>query len=223
MKHRLTRPNIKTWQLILLLLPSIFLAISFLRLDHIRMTELRSAVLDADELGDDVLLEESLSSLKNFSTSHAIINITEENGKNVISFGTGPFYLEHSYRLAAEAALEEAESKLTKVENPYGNIYLLASEACKPQGIANGWNWTSPEYIACMTSEIGKYPASAEIVDTLSAKIPSTELYRREYSSPIWAPTFGGFVTLFCLILIVVIFTRFIIWIVFRLSLLFLK
>jgi len=110
-----------------------------------------------------------------------------------LSFGTGPFYLEHSYHLAADAALSEAETKLTKDDNnPYGNIYILASDVCKPLAAANGWIWSSPGYINCMTTEIQKYPSSSELVDTLVADIPSTELYRREFSSPLWAPSFSG-------------------------------
>ena len=39
--------KIKTWQLILVLVPLLFLDATLLRLDHIKMTELRDAVLAA--------------------------------------------------------------------------------------------------------------------------------------------------------------------------------
>ena len=72
-----------------------------------------------------------------------------------------------------------------------------------------------------MTSEIQKYPAADEINDTIMAKLPSTELYRKEYASPIWAPTLTGFMILITLVIIVVIFIRAIVWAILRLSLLF--
>ena len=60
-----------------------------------------------------------------------------------------------------------------------------------------------------------------ELNDKIAASLPSTELYRKDFASPIWAPTLTGFMILMTLIIIVVIFIRGIIWIILRLSLLF--
>ena len=109
-----------------------------------------------------------------------------------VSFGTGPFYLEHQYIRAANKALAEAEEAMTGDANPNGNIYAAAAEVCKAAALANGWTWSSPEYINCMVSEIQKYPAADEIQDTIIAALPSTELYRHNYASPVWAPTLTG-------------------------------
>ena len=76
--------------------------------------------------------------------------------------------------------------------NPNGNIYALASETCKAQAISNGWTWDNPNYINCMISEIQKYPAADEIQDKIMASLPSTELYRHNYASPVWAPTWSS-------------------------------
>ena len=97
----------------------------------------------------------------------------------------------------------------------------MASEVCRAEAIANGWTWSSPEYINCMVSEIQKYPAANEIEDTIIAALPSTELYRHNYASPIWAPTLSGFMLLITVLIIVVIFIRAIVWVILRLSLLF--
>ena len=148
--------------------------------------------------------------------------MVDENGKQKIMFGTGPFYLEHQYLRAANKALEEAEAKMGDGGNPNGNIYQKASEVCRPQAIAGGWSWNSPNYINCMMGEIEKYPSSQDLQAQLVAELPSTELYRKNYASPIWAPNFTGWMILVTLVLIVVIFIRFIIWVVLRLSLLFL-
>ena len=185
------------------------------------MTELRSAVLAADESEDDEKTMEALEELKSYVFSNIVINVVDDNGLQRVTFGTGPFYLEHMYIRAANKALAEAEASLTGDSNPNGNIYALAADVCKPQALANGWTWSSPEYINCMVSEIQKYPAANEIQDTIIASLPSTELYRKNYASPLWAPTLTGFMILITLIIIVVIFIRGIVWVVLRLALLF--
>ena len=213
--------QVKTWQLFLVLLPLLFVDATLLRIDHIKMTELRSAVLRADEEDDDEKIMQSLEELKEFVFSNIIINVVDDNGLQKITFGTGPFYLEHQYIRAANAALEEAEKNFASDNNPYGNIYGMASDVCRPLAIANGWAWNDARYINCMMSEIQKYPASDDIQDKIVASLPSTELYRKNYASPVWAPTFTGFMILITLVVIVVIFIRGLIWVVLRLSLLF--
>ena len=214
--------HLETWKLLLILIPLAFLALTFLRLDHIEMTRLRSEVIDADASEDGERLQTSLSSLRDFTRTHIVVNIVEKNGDTGLLFGTGPFYLEKSYQKAAESAILEAEKKLNTGETT-GNIFLAASDACKPVAIANGWSWNSPEYLNCITSKLAKTPSSSEIVDTLTADVPSTELFRIEYSSPIWTFSISGILLLICAIMLVVILTRFFIWIVIRLSLLFIK
>lgn len=213
--------KIKTWQLLLILVPLFFIDATLLRLDHVRMTELRDAVLVADENEDDEAIMKALNELKNFVFSNIVVNVVEENGVQKVTFGTGPFYLEHQYIRAANAALKEAEEKLSNDTNPNGNIYAAASAVCQPQAIAGGWRWTDPRYINCMMTEINKYPAADEVQDQIIAGLPSTELYRKNYASPVWAPTLTGFCLLITAIIIVVIFIRMVIWVVLRLSLLF--
>lgn len=224
-KLRLTKfkpKNLHTWQMVLILIPLLFLAATFLRFDHIRMTELRTDVIEADKQGNTEEIERALEELSDFVRNNIVINIVEENGQQKITFGTGPFYLEESYRRAANIAIENAEKNLSTDENPNGNIYAAAMNICKPQAIANGWAWNDQRYLDCMTGEINKYPASEDLSTKITADIPSTELYRKEFSSRIWAPTFSGFTLLLCFILGVVIFIRLFIWILIRLSLLFL-
>jgi hypothetical protein len=185
------------------------------------MAEMRDAVLNADAEENDAAVEENLSKLKEFAVNNMVINVVDDNGVQKVTFGTGPFYLEHQYIRAANRALEEAEAKLSDDTNPNGNIYAMASEECKARAIANGWTWNNPNYINCMISEIQKYPAADEIQDKVIASLPSTELYRREYASPVWAPTFTGIMILITLVIVVVIFIRLLVWIILRLSLLF--
>ena len=219
-KHK--KFKIKTWWLLIALIPILFLDATLLRTNHIKMTELRDAVLSADESEDDERIAQALSALKSYVFSEVVINIVDDNGNQRVTFGTGPFYLEHQYLRAAKLALEKAESELKSDENPNGNIYLLATQVCQPQAIRNGWSWDNVNYINCMMTEINKYPASDNIQDTIIANIPNTELYRHNYASPLLAPTLTGFFLVITLIIIVVIFIRFLIWVFLRLSLLFL-
>ena len=211
--------RLKTWQLLVILVPLLFVDATLLRLDHIKMTELRDAVLQADADENDEEIMNTLEELKSFVFSNMVINIVDDNGEKRVTFGTGPFYLEHQYIRAANRALQEAEKNIASDSNPNGNIYALASETCRSLAIANGWTWDNPNYINCMVNEIQKYPAADEIQDKIIASLPSTELYRKNYASPIWAPTLTGFMVLITLIIFVVIFIRMIVWIFLRLSL----
>lgn len=210
---------VRNWQLILILIPLVFVTATLLRLDHIRMTELRSAVIQADADNNDQALESALTELQDFVFSHIVVNVVENNGVQSIVFGTGPFYLEQQYLRAANAAIEAAESELANDANPNGNIYAAVSAICRPLAIENGWAWNSPGYLDCWTTELAKYPASDNLDSALTASIPSTELYRRNYASPLWAPTWSGFAILACLIIILVVIIRMVIWVILQLAL----
>ncbi|MDO5451548.1 MAG: hypothetical protein Q4F56_00450 [Candidatus Saccharibacteria bacterium] len=220
-RGRIKIRKIKTWQLLVILLPLLFIDATLLRVDHIRMTELRDAVLVADEAESDEEIAKALNGLKEFTFNNIVINVVDDNGKQRVTFGTGPFYLEHAYIRAANAALQEAEAKFKDDSNPNGNVYAMASDTCRAQAIANGWDWDNANYINCMVSEIQKYPSADEIQDKIAASLPSTELYRHNYASPVWAPTLTGFLILITIVVIVVIIIRAIVWVILRLSLLF--
>ena len=221
-RGRIKFHKIKTWQLLIVLVPLLFVDATLLRMDHVRMTEMRDAVLTADEENNDEEIAQKLEELKNFVFSNIVINVVDDNGEQRIMFGTGPFYLEHQYIRAANAALEEAEKNVVADGNPNGNIYAAASEVCRAQAIANGWTWDNPNFINCMMSEIQKYPAADELSNSIVASLPSTELYRKNFASPVWAPSLTGWMLLITLVIIVVIIIRAIVWAILRLSLLFL-
>ena len=150
-----------------------------------------------------------------------MVNVVEENGVQKVTFGTGPFYMEHQYLRAANKALAAAETNFTGDGNPYGNIYGEAGEICRPQAIANGWTWNSAEYINCMLGEIQKYPSTQDLQDTIVASLPSTELYRHNYASPVWVPDLAGWLILLTIIVIIVLIIRLVYWIVIRIALFF--
>ncbi|MBR3324310.1 hypothetical protein IKG24_02115 [Candidatus Saccharibacteria bacterium] len=213
--------KLKTWMLLILLAVLLFADATLLRHNHIEMSELRSAVLSADEADDDAAIAEGLAKLKEFVFSNIVVNAVEENGEQKITFGTGSFYLERQYLRAAQAALADAEAKLSGDANPNGNIYGMAGDTCKALALQNGWTWDNANFINCMVTEINKYPAAADIQDTIIAALPSTELFRHNYASPVWTPSLAGWCILITFVVIIVIFIRFLIWVVLRLSLLF--
>lgn len=214
---------VRTWQLILVLIPLLFVAATLLRADHLKMNDLLHNVMEADAAEDDKTLEEALTKLRDFTFTHIIVNIRDNNGEQSIFFGTGPFYLEHQYLRLANQAIEEAEANLSDDSNPNGNIYAAVGAICKPLAIQNGWQWNDQGYLDCWTSELNKYPAMENLETNIAANIPSTEQFRYDYASPIWAPTYAGIVILVAIILMAIIFVRVIIWLVLKIALIFLK
>lgn len=211
--------GVRTWQLVIILVPLLFVTATLLRLDHLRMVKLRAAVIAADENDDDVAIESALVELRDFVFSHVVVNVTESNGVQSVVFGTGPFYLEHQYLRAANAAIEAAEAELVDDSNPNGNIYAAAQAVCQPLAIANGWAWNSAGYLDCWTTELAKYPASDTFEPQLTAKIPSTELYRHNYASPLWAPSWAGWAMLAAAVLLVIVIIRFVAWLCLQIGL----
>ncbi len=215
--------KVKTWQLMIILLLVLFIEATLLRFDHIKMTDLKAAVVAADAEGNDETIAKSLEELRNFTSSHTVINVVEKNGKSYVTFGTGPIYLEQQYIRKATAALAEAEANANTDENPNGNVFAKAMDVCKPQAINNGWAWNSPEYLGCMTGEIAKYPTTETLEDTYAASLPSTALFRYEFASPVWTFTLSGIVGIICIILAAIVFIRVFIWIILHIALIFVK
>ncbi|MFV0484931.1 MAG: hypothetical protein ACK5MU_01735 [Candidatus Saccharimonadales bacterium] len=215
--------RVRTWKLILVLIPLLFLVATLLRFDHLGMVERRDAVLEADKNGDEAEIVETLDELQRYTLTHIVVNVVEQNGVNMLIFGTGPFYLENQYVRVAMEELAKAEASLEGAgENPNGNVFKAAAEVCDAKGKQNGWGYSKP-YIDCMTSELAKYPAMDEIEDYTKAMIPPTALYRQEFVSPIWYPTRAGILILLGLIITVVIIIRFFIWVVLKIALLVIK
>lgn len=214
---------VKTWQLFLVFVLLLFVCATLLRIDHVKMTELRSAVIEADESGNEFELADSLNKLKDFTTNNIVVNIIDNNGLKKIEFGTGVFYLEKSYARQATALLEAASDEEIDDSNPHGNIYADVSATCKGLALAYGWSWNTPAYIECWQEELAKFPESELEEGVIKVELPSTELFRREFSSPIWAPSAAGFVVLVTAILGVVIFIRFLIWCILEITLIIIK
>lgn len=210
--------HISSWKLILVLILLVFLGATLLRFDHIKMSELREAVLAADEEEDTDKILSSLNELRNFTLKHIVFNILEDNGEQQIIFGTGPFYLENLYIHDAKEAIkkqqEEIEKKGITDKNPNGNIFAKVAKICDGKARTYGWPYYDKRYLNCYTTELAKYPSSSSLTTDLEAVLPPVDNYRYDIASPIWYPCASGIVILIAVILAIWVICRFIFWIV---------
>lgn len=207
--------HFSTWKILLVLILMCFVAATLLRIDHIRMTELKQAVMDADASNDDEAIAKALSELQTFTRTHIVFNYFDENGEQRIIFGTGAFYLENQYNRKANEALRIAQEKINQQGgnmNDY-NVHKKVAEICDAEAIKHGWRYPNINYINCFVNELAKYPEADQLTVAASANLPSTDLFRYDYASPVWYPCASGIVILICVILAFVVLIRFIIWV----------
>ena len=176
--------RIKTWQLIVLLILASFVSATFLRLNNIGMVDRREAVYTADNLGDDTVTQNRLYDLQRYVSAH----MNTDMDKGVFLIAT---YNRDKQKLLADAS-----------KGPSGNIYKQAQDVCAPRFI----NW-SPAYVQCTINELDKYPAGDDL--NKSVNLPSSP-YLHVYSSPLWSPDFAGWSLIVCVVILIMIISRFI-------------
>lgn len=187
--------RVKTWQLLVLLLLMGFVSATFLRLNNIGMMHRRDAVLAADKSGDQTALSQRLYDLQRYVSDH-------------MNADTDAFYLEHQYGRDAQKAVEAAKD----YSNPNGNVNAKAEAVCKPKFTV----W-SQAYVQCFTDELAKYPPSPD--PTQNVKLPSPQLYRHTFASPLWSPDFAGWSVAVCGAIVLLIVIRLLSLLVLRLLL----
>ena len=214
--------KVKTWQLIIIVLLLCFLDATFLRLDHIKMLNYREAVITADKEGNSEEIQLKLSELQSFTLKHIVINEVEENGSKHVVFGTGPLYLENEYVRKATEALNKAQSEADQGNQDYGNVFKEVAEICDALGRQYGWyGYADPDhgYLNCFVDELAKRSSGQDTRPISSqANLPSTELFRYDFASPIWYPCLSGIFILITLILTIIIVIRILIWIGLRIA-----
>jgi hypothetical protein len=175
--------RVRTWQLILLLIIVAVIAATFLRLNNIGMIERRTAVFSADKQGDQETIRARLFDLQRYSAGH-------------MNADSGIIYLEAQYQRDTQAAIDAASAR-----DGGNNINVLADQACKKQ-----FGGYSQAYVQCFAAELAKYPSGSNAPD--KAALPSPNLYRHAFASPVWSPDFAGFSLLICGLIVVLIATR---------------
>ena len=175
--------RVKTWQLLLILVITLLLGATFLRLNNIGMVERRTAVITADKQGNNEITKARLFDLQRYSSAH-------------MNADSGVVYLTEQYQRDTQAAIAAAS-----VNNTANNINAKADAACKAQ-----YAGYSQAYVQCFAAELAKYPSGSNAPD--KAVLPNPVLYRHSFSSPAWSPDFAGFTIVICFIITVVIVAR---------------
>lgn len=160
------------------------------------MIERRTAVINADKRGNDTITQDRLYALQRYTASH-------------MNADTGPLYLEQTYRRDVRK-ITDAQSSQSDTEKDRQK----ADAICKAR-YPGGW---SLAYVYCFTDQLAA-AVKARGGTPETAKLPSPELYRHEFTSPAWSPDFAGFSLLLTGVITVVIVLRLISLLILRLLL----
>lgn len=170
--------QVKTWQLVVLLVMSGFVSATFLRLNNIGMIERREAVKQADIEGDDSLTAKRLYDLQRFVSSH-------------MNTDPGMVPLEHSYKRAYEQALQEFESQISGQSS--NSVVAEVRAYCDSQAQQGGWGrfqtTADPRYVQCINDQWNQHP-SAGLDQQFQA--PSTAPFYHTFAPPRWSSDFAG-------------------------------
>ena len=179
--------QIKTWQLLVLLLLVGFIAATFLRLNNIGMIQRRDAVLSADRQGDTTITQTRLYDLQRYVAAHMNANM-------------GTIYLENQYKRDSQRTIDAASSD----SNPNGIITKKAQEICAPRYAHLGGY--SQAYQQCVLGELESYEPAGD--PTTVVALPRADAYRHSFAAPMWSPDFAGFSVLACVLIILIIVGR---------------
>ncbi len=185
--------HIRTWQLCVILVLAVVVTASLLRMNSIRMDDLRNAVYRADASGDPAKIKQSLVDLQNYVSHHMNTSL----GKGV--------YLEKTYNRDRDAALNAATSST----NPKAAEYQQASFECRARFTNTGHTLYSSEYVACVVERLKALGASSDAEPVLTLPLPDN--YHYNFASPYISFDFAGFGVIFCGVITSVIGLRLIV------------
>lgn len=191
--------QVKTWQLVVLILIAGLIAASFLRLNNVGMMERRAAVIAADEAGDSTETADRLYDLLRYVSAH-------------MNTDMGVIYLQGQY----DRDYQDRINAATRNDSTEGNVYKRAEEACR----ARYPDYSAGTYLAyqqCFIDQLNSYGPGQSLEQAIDP--PRAEEYRHTMISPVWSPDFAGFSVLAFLALVIVLVVRIIILLVLRLLL----
>lgn len=180
---------LKTWQLVILLFLGVLLSATFLRLNNLEMVERRTAVIAADEAGDKAAIQSTVLSLQRYVTRHMNTNL-----------GNG-FYLAKSYERDRDAALASANQST----NPSSSVYQQASIDCRER-FQGGRESFRNDYVQCVVDRVSVLSPQTDTETSLN--LPRADVYKINFSSPLWTPDLAGLSVLFCVLITLVIVGR---------------
>ena len=205
--------SLKNWQLFILLLLVIFVDLTALRLNNVGMVRRREAVEAADKVGDVEAARKATIEFANYVHAHM------NSGGIVYSDKTHWFKINREVKIVwsniYESDMRKAEQIAREAEsnNPNGNIFKKAEEACRPR-FHGGY---SLAYQQCILDEQNKYPASNQ--GQIKAQYPNISEYTYNFVTPLWSPDLAGWTTLLAFIIIIMIIVKMIITTILKLIL----
>lgn len=188
--------SIKTWQLFILLILSLFVSATFLRLNNTGMIQRRDAVEGADKSGNSEETADRLYDLQRYVAAH-------------MNADPGAVYLQEQYNRDVKAAVTLASGDLDGYDTPQAR----ADAICNPNLQSHGY---SKAYQDCMLRELSR---EGQVVDPGQIKLPNPALYRYSFSGPLWSPDFAGWSVVLSFLLAAAIVVRLSIVLVLRLLL----
>lgn len=187
--------RIKTWQLVLLFILSLYVSATFLRINNVGMVERRKAVEAADKVGDADTIQERLYELQRYTSQH--MNAT-----------TGDVDLKETYNRDVKSMLDKAEAANRNTNN---TIWNKAANECYAE-FPGYWQGQ----IECILEKQKHFPTSTPITEV---QTPNPLLYRYSFLSPAWTADFAGWSLLVSAVLLLMIVIRTVIMITLRLML----
>ena len=195
-KFRIKRlSQIKTWQLVILLIMSGFISATFLRLNNVGMVERRESVEHADKAGDIVNLQQRLYDLQRYVSTH-------------MNADPGKIALDHTYKQMYDRKLKEFEEEIKNQSNndTVSKVRAVCDARARQGGYGRATTQADPRYVSCINEEWEKYPAAK--VANLQFEAPSTEPYYHTFVSPIWSADYAGWSLLVTIFIAMVIIMR---------------
>ena len=184
-----TLNQLKTWQLLILLLLGFIISATLLRLNNLGMVERRSAVLAADERGDAEALKISVVELQRYVSKHMNTDL-----------GDG-FFLSKSYERDRDAALASAN----QATNPNSSVYQQASVECRSR-FQGGRESFRNDYVQCVVERVSTLSPQLDSSSTLG--LPRADAYKISFASPLLSFDLAGLFVVLCFVIIAVILTR---------------
>ena len=191
-KFRIKRlSQIKTWQLVVLLIMSGFISATFLRLNNVGMVERRESVENADKAGDIVNLQQRLYDLQRYVSTH-------------MNADPGKIALDHTYKQMYDRKLKEFEEEIKNQSNndTVSKVRAVCDARAQQGGYGRFTTQADPRYINCINEEWAKYPAAK------ATNLQFEEPYYHTFVSPIWSADYAGWSLLVTIFIAMIIAMR---------------
>lgn len=176
----------KTWQLLLVLVLTAFIAATFLRLNNIGMIHQRDAVLKADKELSDKKAKQEIIKLQNYVSSH----MNSDMGRGII--------LENIYQRDYDKAINSAIDG----HNTNSDAYQKAAIECRSR-FKGGRESFRNDYVTCVEGIVGALPENQQ-----TANVPLLENYHYNFASPLISFDIAGLSVVLAGILISFILLR---------------